>query len=142
MTTRHYCLLAPLFAVVMTSNGLAAPAASADLIIVGAGVLGRRVAKMWQDVHDGEAVVYAVTRTLDAERKAELESLGCRPVTQQELQDKSYLHNGAYSNVVFCAPPSGNDDYAGAVQSAVQLWNGAGGSAHLGAESLAARSAS
>lgn len=42
--------------------------------------------------------------------------LGC----EEALKDKSF------SNVVFCVPPSKNEDYVAELQGAVKLWSGEG----------------
>mmetsp|Transcript_16273 Transcript_16273/g.49733 ORF Transcript_16273/g.49733 Transcript_16273/m.49733 type:complete len:327 (-) Transcript_16273:1709-2689(-) len=112
-----------------SADAFSTPAiAGQDLVIVGGtGVLGRRVAQQWRERHGETASIYAVSRTLTDERRAELEAAGCTPMTQEQLKAKPFRYMGAYSNVVFCAPPSGNEDYVGDVRRASELWNGAGG---------------
>ena len=87
-------------------------------------MLGRRVAEQWREYQPG-AAVYAVTRS--KESAAEVEALGLKPLLSADIKAKPFMHMGAYANVVFCAPPSGNEDYAADVKAACELWNGAGG---------------
>lgn len=81
-----------------------------DLLIVGAGVLGRLVAAEWQKLHPA-ATVTGETRTTD--HHDELLSLGIKPALCGST-------NPAPPNVIYCAPPSGSTDYAQAVSDVVQ----------------------
>lgn len=82
-----------------------------DLLIVGAGCLGRRIAAQWLHLHPN-ANVTGETRT--SQRHEELRNLGINPALVGEAS------NQHYSNVVFCAPPSGSSDYPASARSAVE----------------------
>ena len=120
------------------ANGLAmggatptmgAPSTPAPLLIVGAGVLGRLAAHEWRreaTVAGGSAedcVVVGVTRKADSEREAALVADGITP----RLRDDVDASGERWPYVLFCASPSGNDDYVGAVTSALDLWDDADG---------------
>ena len=93
--------------------------ASQGLLIIGAGVLGCGVGERWRAAGGGE--VLAVTRTAKPERDASLRALGLTPRVRDALGA-----DDRHAYVVFCASPGGNDDYAGEVAGALQLWDGAG----------------
>lgn len=80
-----------------------------DLLIVGAGVLGRLVAKEWLKINP-DATVFGETRT-DQHHDA-LKSLGIQPGLAGSTDPPPPY-------VVFCVPPSGTDDYVSAVSDAV-----------------------
>lgn len=89
---------------------VAVRASAAPLLVVGAGVLGREVAAQWREAHPGSRVV-AETRSTRAHE--ELAALGLEPALAGE-------GGAVFKRVVFCAPPSGNEDYPGAVEAAVE----------------------
>jgi nucleoside-diphosphate-sugar epimerase len=99
----------------------APPAAGGPLVVVGAGVLGRLVGTRWRSAQGDDAgQVWAVTRKADPERDAQFEAQGFTPCRSDAL-DSTYPH------VLFCASPSGNDDYTAAVEGALRLWDAGGG---------------
>ena len=93
-----------------------------DLLVVGPGVLGSRVAVGWLAKYPG-AVVVGQTNT-DASHEG-LESLGVYPrVKNFDADDATAGRTFPY--VVFSAPPSGSEDYPGEVESALKYWDGKG----------------
>lgn len=82
-----------------------------DLLIVGPGWVGQRVASLWMQLHPG---VRVVGESRSNKNHEELKELGIIPKLAADSTDEHFRY------VVFCAPPSGNDDYAGAVRSAVE----------------------
>lgn len=95
----------------MPIRSCAVPAQS--LLIVGAGVLGRCIAKEWQARHQGALVV---GETRSEATHAELAELGLTPALNGHGEG---LNGGErFSRVVFCAPPGGNPDYPAAVAAA------------------------
>lgn len=87
-----------------------------DLVIVGAGTLGLRVAHLWRSSHATSSIVCA-TRT--AARHSDLAAAGFTPSLADELSSPA-------ANVVFCAPPGNLDAraYAAAVARAGALATG------------------
>jgi len=95
-----------------------------DLLIVGAGVLGKLVAAQWRKAHP-EARIVGETRT-DATHD-ELRSLGIEPRTPPHHEKNAGSEgdgDAAFPFVIFCAPPSGSEDYAGEVARACDRWIG------------------
>ncbi|KAG5193113.1 hypothetical protein JKP88DRAFT_260919 [Tribonema minus] len=89
-----------------------------DLYIVGAGYLGKRIGNQWQQLHP-DAKVFGETRS--EAKHEDLRAEGMEPVLRASRGVQKY------TNVVFCAAPSGNDDYAGEVTAAARdLWNAEG----------------
>ncbi|CAL54696.1 NAD(P)-binding domain [Ostreococcus tauri] len=93
-----------------------------DLLIVGPGVLGSRIARVWLEKYPG-AVVVGQTNTTNAH--AGLTSIGVSPRTK-DFDDDEPSANRMFPYVIFSAPPSGSDDYAGEVEAALRYWNGGG----------------
>jgi len=94
-----------------------------DLAIVGPGVLGSLVAEQYKSIK-GSASIALVFRSEDAERRDRLEKEGYRVTTSEEA-GKMKLKA---ANMVFCAPPTGNSQYAEDVSRAVQeIWEGSSG---------------
>ncbi|CAM9984036.1 unnamed protein product, partial [Phaeothamnion confervicola] len=92
---------------------------SSDLYIVGAGYLGILVGQEWRTAFP-RAKVFGETRS--EARHEELQVAGITPTLRA-------ARSGAekFPNVVFCAAPSGNLDYAGEVAAAAHdLWDGTG----------------
>jgi len=73
-----------------------------DLLIVGPGVLGRIVAEKWQKEHTS-CKVYG--QTASTNHHSELTDLGIIP----SLKGSTISQKVPY--VIFCAPPSGSDNY-------------------------------
>eukprot|EP00850_Spirogloea_muscicola_P002785 SM000011S18963 [mRNA] locus=s11:167333:169836:+ [translate_table: standard] len=90
-----------------------------DLLVVGAGVLGSLVAQLWLQSHP-ESRVVGQTRTMS--RHDELRALGVLPVVEEGLAARPI----AFPSAIFCAPPSGSDDYPAEVRAAIGRWSGAG----------------
>lgn len=86
----------------------AAPADN-NLLIIGAGVLGRMVAEQWQHLHPGATVIGETNTTTNHDL---LKSLNITPAISGSTASVP-------SKVVFCAPPSGSPDYPGALGEAV-----------------------
>ena len=76
-----------------------------DLLVIGAGVLGMLVARRWKTLHSSANVTLKF-RSDNKARNAELEKEGFKIITKERGEK---LVNPL---VVFCAPPTGNDDYA------------------------------
>uniref|UniRef100_A0A0E0MWC9 NAD-dependent epimerase/dehydratase domain-containing protein n=1 Tax=Oryza rufipogon TaxID=4529 RepID=A0A0E0MWC9_ORYRU len=87
-----------------------------DLLIVGPGVLGRIVAKRWQQEHPG-CKIFGHTATTD--HHSELTQLGIIPSLKGPAVQK-------VPYVIFCAPPYRTDDYPGDLRVAASNWNGQG----------------
>ncbi|CAN4097695.1 unnamed protein product [Withania somnifera] len=88
-----------------------------DLLIVGPGVLGRLVAEKWREESPG-CQIYGHTVTTDHHN--ELIKMGINP------SSKRTKLNYKFPYVVFCAPPSQTEDYAGDIREAALNWNGEG----------------
>ena len=76
-----------------------------DLLVIGAGVLGMLVARRWQTLHPSANVTLKF-RSVNTTRNSEMEKEGFKIITKEGGEK---LVNPL---VVFCAPPTGNDDYA------------------------------
>lgn len=88
-----------------------------DLLVVGPGVLGRLVAENWLKVNPS-CRVYGQTRTMD--HHGELGRLGIKPII------KGSDSRNCFPFVIFCAPPSGSEDYPAEVRAATSQWSGEG----------------
>jgi len=96
------------------------------IAVIGCGVLGTSLCKQLLESPDfSDRQVIGITKTTNRHESI-LESVGCsssdrfRVMTLEEVKDKC-----RFQDVVFCAPPSGFDDYGAAVTSAVtDLWSG------------------
>uniref|UniRef100_A0A0D3BQP3 Uncharacterized protein n=1 Tax=Brassica oleracea var. oleracea TaxID=109376 RepID=A0A0D3BQP3_BRAOL len=88
-----------------------------DLLIVGAGVLGRLVAEKWREEHPDCQII---GQTVTINHHNELEKLGIKPALKETEFD------GKFSYVIFCAPPSQSPDYAAELRTAASKWNGEG----------------
>ena len=91
-------------------------AESRDLLVVGAGALGGRVAALWRAAHP-DARVVAETRT-DA-RHAALSALGVDTRMRDEPSPPPFAH-------VLLAIPASAPEYSRECERAACLWNGAG----------------
>jgi len=97
-----------------------------DLLVVGMGTLGVFLGHAWRDALGPEATIYGETNT--ESRHAELQAMGVEPSVRSERASKLAQRGEAkYPHVVFCVPPSKNEDYVGEVQGALELWSGKGG---------------
>lgn len=109
----------------LAASAATAGSGSPPLLVVGAGVLGRLIAQEWHSVHGANAVVRGVVRQTNAERNAALEADGLIPCLRAELcSADAGLAEGSFQHVVFCAAPSGNDDYPAEVAAALRMWCG------------------
>lgn len=88
-----------------------------DLLVVGPGVLGRLVAENWLKANPS-CRVYGQTRTMD--HHEELGRLGIKPII------KGLDSRNCFPFVIFCAPPSGSEDYPAEVRAATSQWSGEG----------------
>ena len=68
-------------------------------------MLGMLVARRWKTLHPSASVTLKF-RSVNTERNAEMEKEGFKIITKESGEK---LVNPL---VVFCAPPTGNDDYA------------------------------
>ncbi|ONM32090.1 NAD(P)-binding Rossmann-fold superfamily protein [Zea mays] len=83
-----------------------------DLLIVGPGVLGRIIAEKWKKEHPS-CKVYG--QTASKNHHNELTDLGIIPSLKGTTIHQKVPH------VIFCAPPSGSDDYPRDVRKCVQI---------------------
>jgi nucleoside-diphosphate-sugar epimerase len=94
--------------------------AQPPLLIVGAGVLGRLASTEWRAARADEAgEVVGVTRSDNAERSEMLRAEGITPRLREEVN----TCGEKWPYVLFCASPSGNDDYPAEVAAALRLWH-------------------
>jgi nucleoside-diphosphate-sugar epimerase len=96
--------------------------------VVGVGVLGTSLCRKLIDQGNIHVTGITKTRNRHDEIRAALASPDFNLVCGDDISNDSSSQKAAqYDHVVFCAPPSGFDDYAAAVKDAVdQLWNGKG----------------
>ncbi|KAI3433574.1 hypothetical protein D9Q98_003385 [Chlorella vulgaris] len=99
------------------SNG-GSVASSDRLLIVGPGVLGSYLGKLWMDEKGAGTVVGQTNSTTN---HAKLQALGIAPRTKDAAAG-----GGTFPNVLFAAPPSGSADYVGEIKAALELWDGTG----------------
>ena len=93
------------------------------LLVVGAGVLGRLAAQEWRALHPGSGEVYGVTRTrIDEEREAAMKAEGIRHRYRSDVE-ADVRCGTRWPYVLFSASPGGNEDYVGAVSSALKYWD-------------------
>lgn len=109
----------------LIAGAATAGSGSPPLLVVGAGVLGRLIAREWRSIHGANAEVRGVVRQADAERSAALEADGVSPCLRADLGSADAgLAEGSFRHVVFCAAPGGNDDYSAEVAAALRMWCG------------------
>ena len=88
-----------------------------DLLVIGAGQLGRLVANAWKSTHPKSKVTLKF-RSFNKERKQALESEGFCVISQEKGEACSA------PLVVFCAPTTGNPDYVKDIKTALdQNWD-------------------
>eukprot|EP00090_Calanus_glacialis_P046576 TRINITY_DN9220_c0_g1_i1.p1 TRINITY_DN9220_c0_g1~~TRINITY_DN9220_c0_g1_i1.p1 ORF type:complete len:270 (-),score=82.18 TRINITY_DN9220_c0_g1_i1:118-927(-) len=96
-----------------------------DLLIAGAGHLGLLVARQWRAAHP-EARVTLKFRSNNQGRSQSLVNAGFSVISQEGGESCSA------PLVVFCAPPTGNPDYAGDIKSCIdQHWGKGEGAAFV-----------
>ncbi|CAM9487033.1 unnamed protein product [Choristocarpus tenellus] len=92
---------------------------SNDLYIVGAGYLGKLIGKQWREKFPS-ATIYAETRSTT--KHEALRNSGLSPTLRGSREEGK-----RFANVVFCAAPSGNDNYSGEVSAATaEVWDQSG----------------
>lgn len=94
-----------------------APQSSNQLLIVGPGVLGSCLGKLWLDQHGPGSVTGQTNTTTN---HSTLQALGITPRTKDQASQQKFPY------VAFCAPPSGSDDYPAELKAALDLWDGTG----------------
>lgn len=104
---------------------------SNDLLVVGAGHLGTRIAKRWRQLHS-TATIVGETKTKSSH--AQLREAGITPVL-------AGTSNDSFPNVVFCVPPRGDPNYKNIVEAATKRASRrfiftSSTSVHAGAESI------
>ncbi|WPT12046.1 hypothetical protein PSENEW3n2_00003704 [Picochlorum sp. SENEW3] len=92
-----------------------------ELLIVGPGVLGSYLGKLWLDTHGAGTVVGQTNTTTNHEV---LKSIGISPRTGDDAQ--GVKAGQRFANVAYCAPPSGSEDYPGDIAKALSYWDGSG----------------
>jgi hypothetical protein len=131
------------------SNG-GSVASSDRLLIVGPGVLGSYLGKLWMNEKGADTVVGQTNSTTNHAKCARwlpcwmpalavgvfipihhtcppcsvlcrLQALGIAPRTKDAAAG-----GGTFPNVLFAAPPSGSADYVGEIKAALELWDGTG----------------
>jgi nucleoside-diphosphate-sugar epimerase len=88
-----------------------------ELLILGAGHLGSRVAALWPDASPHSSVL---AETLSLRRHEELREAGATPRLREEEAPEPVDH------VLLCIPPSSTGDGVAEAERAVRLWNGHG----------------
>lgn len=100
-----------------TRRAVMAAASDKNLLVVGPGVLGGYLGKLWIDQHVQSQVIGQTNTTNNHER---LQKLGLTPALKADTAGKKYPY------VAFCAPPSGSSDYAAEVEDSLARWDGTG----------------
>lgn len=95
--------------------------AANELLIVGPGVLGSYLGKLWIDTHGAETVVGQTNTTTNHNV---LKSIGISPRIRDDAQ--GFKAGQSFANVAYCAPPSGSEDYPGDIAKALSYWDGSG----------------
>lgn len=108
---------------------MAVAATNDNLLIVGPGVLGSCLGKLWKDKIPDSRVVGQTLSTTSHER---LKKLGIEPRTAAQAGGDKF------SYVCFSAPPSGSEDYAKEVEVALSFWDGTGSFVFTGSNGLSA----
>lgn len=88
------------------------------LLIVGPGVLGSYLGKLWVDANGTGSVV---GQTNSTNNHAKLQALGLATRTKDAAAT-----GGTFPYVLFSAPPSGSADYVAEIKAALALWDGTG----------------
>lgn len=113
-TVRHTCM------------DMQASTQEKDLLVVGMGTLGRFLGQSWRESFGNDAIIYGETSTDN--RHDDLRSIGVKPFMRSErVGTLAEQGHEAFSHVVFCVPPSKNQDYVEEVKEALKLWTGKGG---------------
>eukprot|EP00871_Galdieria_phlegrea_P001615 jgi/Galph1/2454/GphlegSOOS_G1093.1 len=91
---------------------------SFDLLVVGAGQLGKEVAKEWKTRIGSHCRITGETRTKRLHDA--LISIGVEPRLRHDPSSNRFPF------VLFSVPPSGSENYEGDVERALSLWDGTG----------------
>jgi nucleoside-diphosphate-sugar epimerase len=98
--------------------------APSSCAVVGVGALGTRLCRQILETTDWH--VTGITKTVN--RHDDIRSTLSSDRLTLVARDQVPADAPKYDNVVFCAPPSGSDDYPGDVKDAVEnLWAGQDG---------------
>lgn len=121
-----------LLALAMSLSASATNPTTSSCAVVGTGVLGTSLChQILQDPSLAHMKVTGITKTSNRHESIKEQVLVGDAASASErfaLQLTDELaETDKYDNVVFCAPPSGFEDYPAAVQDAVQnVWSGKG----------------
>lgn len=102
------------------------PSQSSKCAVFGVGVLGTSLCRQILKSNDPDYTVTGITKTSDR-HSAIREEVGSELSDRLELvtNDQTAASGRKYKNVVFCAPPSGFEDYPAAVKDAAEnIWAG------------------
>jgi len=101
------------------------PTTTNDIAIVGCGVLGTSLCKQLLSSPDfNSKTVTAITKSRN-NHESILDNVGRTVPNFNLVLPEELSKEKRFTNVVFCAPPSGFDDYPGAVADAIEnLWAG------------------
>jgi len=94
-----------------------------DVGVVGCGVLGTSLCKQCLERDDCASVV-GITKS-ETRHAQIMDEVGNMDRFHTETMEKALelVPERRFKNIVFCAPPSGSDDYAASVESAFALWD-------------------
>lgn len=124
MRNRITSIVITLFHLSSAVRSLAVPS---NIAVVGCGVLGTSLCEQLLSSSEFESTaVTAITKTKN-NHKSILERIGSSNPNFHLVTFDEISKEERFTNVVFCAPPSGFEDYPGAVASAADnLWSGDG----------------
>lgn len=109
-----------------TSPSSSSPSSKAttQCAIVGFGVLGTSLCRQILETTDWDVI--GITQTTNRHRDIRESFMNDSMAHRVTLTTRDAIPSDTkYDNVVFCAPPSGSDDYPGTVKDAVDnLWRG------------------
>jgi len=104
---------------------------SSSCAVVGVGVLGTSLCQqLYQSPDFADVSIVGITKTDKRHKEIQEQVLGGESSSRLTLltSEEALSAEKKYTNIVFCAPPSGFDDYAEAVKEAVDtLWEGKDG---------------
>ena len=96
---------------------------SSNCAVFGVGVLGTSLCRQLLDAYP-EIDVTGITKTKNRHDEI-LDLVGGTRDGRFHICTSEQVNGKKYENVVFCAPPSGFEDYAGAVKEVIDnVWNG------------------
>lgn len=105
------------------ANGFSSPSPSTQCAVVGVGVLGTSLCR--QILEDTDWTITGITKTTNRHDDIR-QAMPADHLHRLTLTTRDALSTGTrFPNVVFCAPPSGSEDYPADVKNSVdQLWTG------------------